>query len=87
MNGTEKIVDQKVHQNLDDFAQTLETIAQKLREDGKFTFVQGEDSIEIEPSEQVKVEYEYEIEDGKHEFEIEFEWYPDAPSARDIKIE
>lgn len=85
--SSKKLIDQKVYQDLDEFATTLETIAKKLREEGKFTFTQGDEAIEIEPSQNVKVEYEYEIEDGEHEFEIEFEWYPDAPSAKDIKIE
>lgn len=86
--SSKKLIDQKVYQDLDEFATTLETIAKKLREEGKFTFTQGDETIEVVPNKRVKVEYEYEIEsDGEHEFEIEFEWYPDRPDDGDFKVE
>lgn len=79
---SEVLLKHKEHQSLEEFAATLEKIAAKLRTEGKFTFVQGEEQIVVEPTGQLKVEYEYTKKAGKHKFEIEFDWIEGAASAR-----
>ncbi|WP_077216031.1 amphi-Trp domain-containing protein [Bacillus kwashiorkori] len=58
-----------------EFATMLETIARKLKEDGKFVIAHGEDEIIVSPTNELSVELEYEVKGDKHSFEIEFEWY------------
>lgn len=72
---TQVLIKHKEQQNVYEFATTLEKIAQKLKENGSFTFVQGNDQVEVSPSEQIKIEYEYTLKGDKHSFEIEFDWY------------
>lgn len=81
------LIKHKEHQNVQEFAAMLETIAQKLREEGKFTFVQGTEQIEVAPAEQLKAEYEYIVKGDKHEFEIEFEWYTGERTRKSMRIE
>lgn len=81
------LIKHKEHQNVQEFAAMLERIAQKLREEGKFTFVQGTEQIEVTPAEQIKAEYEYIVKGDKHEFEIEFEWYTGDPEPKTMSIE
>ncbi|WP_332649059.1 amphi-Trp domain-containing protein [Lysinibacillus sp. 54212] len=73
--ATQVLVKHKEQQTVYEFATTLEIIAQKLKENGQFTFVQGTEQVEISPSDQVKIEYEYTVKGDKHSFEIEFDWY------------
>ena len=72
---TEVLINHKEQQSLSDFASTLETIAKKLREEGQFVFVQGEEQVEVQPSEQVKAEFKYTKKGDKHSFEMEMDWY------------
>lgn len=83
----EVLVKHKEHQHVHEFATMLEKIAKKLKEEGKFSFVQGSEQIEIAPSEQLKAEYEYVVKGDKHEFEIEFEWYTGERATQSMKIE
>lgn len=78
------ILDHEEMQSLEQLAAMLETIAKHLREEGKFTFVQGGKEIEVAPSQQVGVEVKYEIKQkkNKHQFEIEFEWIPGQESQK-----
>ncbi|UTR10116.1 amphi-Trp domain-containing protein [Evansella sp. LMS18] len=84
---TEILINYEEIQRVEDFAATLETIAKKLREEQKFTFVQGEEQIEVAPSAKVEAEYKYAIKGDKHSFEIEFEWYAGDKAAKSMKIE
>lgn len=77
----------KEHQTVQEFASMLEKIAQKLREDGKFTFVQGTEAIEVIPAQQLKVDYKYTVKGDQHEFEIEFKWYTGERTLMKMTIE
>ena len=81
------LIKHKEHQNMHQFADMLERIAQKLREEGKFTFVQGTEQIEVSPAEQLKAEYEYTVKGDKHEFEIEFKWHTGDNAPQSMKIQ
>lgn len=72
---TQVVLKHKEHQDVQQFATMLERIAQKLKEEGKFTFVQGTEQIDVSPTDHLKVEYEYRVKGDKHSFEIEFDWY------------
>lgn len=79
---TQVLVDYEERQSLGELINTLETIAAKLREEGKFTLMQGKKEIVIQPSDRVKTELKYEVKGDKHSFEIEFEWYPGQGSQK-----
>lgn len=84
---TEVILKHKEYQQVEQFALTLEKIAQKLREEGQFTFRKGEELIQVIPSDDLKVSYEYTKKAGKHSFEIEFDWVEGAPKYSKMDIE
>ena len=65
----------------------LRKSAQKLKQEGKFTFIQGTEQIEVAPSNQLKVDYTYTVKGDKHEFEIEFEWSPNSKVENKMTIE
>ncbi|WP_216829534.1 amphi-Trp domain-containing protein [Alkalihalobacterium elongatum] len=71
---TQIIFKHKEQQGINEFAEVLETIAKKLREEGQFVFMQGEEEVQVKPSQRLKVEYEYSTKGDKHSFEIEFDW-------------
>ena len=71
------LIDYEERQSLEQATALLETIVAKLKEQGKFTFKQGETEIEIQPSGQIQTEIKYEVKGDKHSFEIELEWIPD----------
>lgn len=71
---TEVLLDREERQTLLEFAETLETIARKLKEKGAFTLTEGKREIVVEPADTLKVEYSYEKKGDKHSFEIEFDW-------------
>lgn len=81
------LVKHKEHQTVQEFAAMLEKIAQRLKEQGTFTFVQGTEQVEVTPSDQLKVDYEYTVKGDKHEFEIEFEWYEGERATKKMTIE
>lgn len=81
------ILKHKEQQNVREFAEMLEKIAQKLKEEGQFTFVQGNEPVVVKPSELVKVEYEYVTKGDKHSFEIEFDWYTGEREKKKMLIE
>lgn len=85
--GTKVLLRHKEQQSTAEFATMLEKIAQKLKETGQFTFVQGEEQIQVQPSGQIKAEYKYEVKGDKHEFEIEFEWYTGERAKKTADIE
>lgn len=70
------MIDYEERQSLEQATALLETIVAKLKEQGKFTFKQGETEIEIQPSGQIQTEIKYEVKGDKHSFEIELEWIP-----------
>lgn len=72
---TQVIIKHKEQQDVQQFATLLEKIAQKLKEEGQFTFIQGTEQITVSPTNHLKVEYEYTVKGDKHSFEIEFDWY------------
>ncbi|MFC5559772.1 amphi-Trp domain-containing protein [Ureibacillus thermophilus] len=74
-------------QSIQEFAMMLEKMAQKLKQEGKFTFVQGTEQVEVAPNEQVKVDYKYEVKGEKHQFEIEIEWSPTLAAPSKMSIE
>jgi amphi-Trp domain-containing protein len=84
---TQKLIDHKEKQSVIEFATMLEKMAKKLKEDGKFTFVQGTERIEVSPINQLKVEYEYEVKGDKHEFEMEIEWNAGENTVKTMNIE
>ena len=71
---TEVLLKHKEYQQVEQFAKTLEIIAQKLRDEGQFTFKQGSEQIIVIPNSDLKVSYEYTKKGAKHSFEIEFDW-------------
>lgn len=81
------LVKHKENQTVQEFAEMLEKIAQKLKQQGMFTFVQGTEQVEVTPSDQLKVDYEYIVKGDKHEFEIEFEWYEGKSGPKKMTIE
>lgn len=83
---TEVIIDFKQKQDLQEFANVLETIAQKLKQEGKFTFMQGTEEVVVEPSSMLKAEYKYTKKRDKHSFEIEFEWYEGDKGQQTMQI-
>ena len=84
---TEVLLKHKEHQHVEEFAQTLEIIAQKLRNEGKFTFIQGTKQINIAPNDQLKVTYEYVTKGDKHSFEIQFDWLEGSKGYAKMGIE
>lgn len=70
------LIDYEERLSLEQAITLLETIVTKLKEQGKFTFKQGEAEIEIQPSGQVGTEIKYEVKGDKHSLEIELEWIP-----------
>ncbi|NSL52501.1 amphi-Trp domain-containing protein [Calidifontibacillus erzurumensis] len=70
-----------------DFAAMLEKVAQKLKEEGKFTIVQGEEQVIVQPTGQIKVEFKYTQKGDKHSFEIEFDWYEGEQAPKSMTIE
>lgn len=83
----EVLIKHKEQQSVKELALLLEKIGQKLREEGQFTFIQGEEQILVQPGEQLKVEYEYTKKGDKHSFEIEFDWYTGESSRKPMGIE
>lgn len=83
---TQVLINHKEHQSLHEFANMLEVIAKKLKEEKQFVFMQGEEQVEVSPSERVKVEYEYEVKGDKHSFEIEFDWYTGDSETKPMNI-
>ena len=73
------LLDRKEHQSLHNFAQSLETIAARLKEDARVTFKEGDKDTIINPNTSVKVEYKYVTQGSKHKFEIELKWDDEAP--------
>jgi amphi-Trp domain-containing protein len=71
---TEVLLKHKEQQSVQEFAMILEEIAQKLKVEKKFTFVQGTEQTIVSPTGQLKVEYEYTKKGDRHSFEIEFDW-------------
>lgn len=84
---TQLLLKHKEHQSTYEFATMLEKIAQKLKEDGQFTFVQGNEQIEVQPSERLKIEYKYTLKGDKHSFEIEFDWTTGNKGPKSMTIE
>lgn len=92
MNGetrpmTQVLLKHKEYQSTLEFANVLEKIAQKLKTEGQFTFVQGSEQIEVSPADRIKVEYKYTVKGDKHEFEIEFDWHTGDRSPKTMGIE
>lgn len=83
---TNVLIKHKEKQELLQFANILETIAQKLKQEGQFTFMQGEKEVVVKPSQSVKVEYEYTTKGDKHSFEIEFDWFEGDQGDKSMKI-
>lgn len=81
----ETLFDRKVYQSLTEFADDLELIAKKLREEATVTFKEGEKETLIQPSNDVKVEYKYETRDTRHKFEIELKWDTDSKGSFSIE--
>ncbi|MGO4888862.1 amphi-Trp domain-containing protein [Anaerobacillus sp. MEB173] len=84
---TNVILRYKEKQNVEDFAMMLETIAKKLKEQGKFIFVQNGEEIEVQPGPVIKTEIEYTQKGDKHSFEIEFDWYEGRQTEQGGKME
>lgn len=83
---TKVLINHKQKQDLNEFATILETIAQKLRQEGQFTFMQGTEEVVVQPSQVVKVEFEYTTKGDKHSFEIEFDWYEGDAGPKNMTI-
>lgn len=83
---TKVIIDFEQKQDLQQFATVLETIAQKLKQEGQFTFTQGTEEVVVQPSQTIKVEYEYTQKGDKHSFEIEFDWYEGDQGPKTMSI-
>lgn len=84
---TQVLLKHKEYQSTVEFANMLEKIAQKLKNEGKFTFVQGTEQIEVTPADQIKVEYKYTKKGDKYEFEIEFDWRTGDHAPKTMGIE
>lgn len=83
----EVLIDYEEKQTLVAFATTLETIARKLKEEGQFTFAQGNERFIITPNAELEAEFKYEKKGTKHSFEIEFEWDKNDAVSGKMKIE
>lgn len=68
------LLDRKTYQSREEFAESLELIAKRLKEDKTVTFKEGDKETIIAPNSNVKAEYKYEKRDGRHKFEIELKW-------------
>ncbi len=68
------LVDYEEKMALNQAAEFLESIAKKLREEGKFTITQGEKTHEVIPSSTVELEVKLEKQNDKNKFEVELEW-------------
>ncbi|WP_019241405.1 MULTISPECIES: amphi-Trp domain-containing protein [Bacillus] len=79
------IIDHKEKQSVEELANMLEMIAQKLKQQAKFTFVRNEKEIEVCPKGTVKTEIKYTNKGSKHSFEIEFDW--DEATIEKSKLE
>lgn len=68
------LIDHEEKMSLTAAADFLESIAKKLREEGKFTLTHGVETHEVAPSSTVELEIKLEKEWDKNSFEIEIEW-------------
>ncbi len=84
---TEVVLKHKERQSVVEFATMLEAIAQKLKENGEFTFIQGTEQTVVGPTEPLKIEYSYTKKGDKHSFEIEFDWYTGTQAPKKMTIE
>lgn len=69
------LIDYAANLTQNELADFLAKIAEKIRQEGSFTFVQNEQDVQIHFAKQVKTEIEYIQQGNKHEFEIEIKWY------------
>lgn len=82
----EVLLDFERKMSLTEAATFLETIAEKLKEEGQMNLVLGEQEVELTPTERVEFEIKVERRGTKYEFEIELEWDESRP-AQHLKIE
>lgn len=83
---TNVLLKHKERQSYTEFADVLETIAQKIRTEKKFTMVQDGKPVEVNVADVLKVEFEYETKGDKHSFEIEFDWYEGQTGPSKMEI-
>lgn len=69
-------IDYEEKMSLDNAVSFLETIVNKLKEEGSFTLTHDGNTHHVEPSANVELEVKLEEKsNGKHELELELEWY------------
>lgn len=81
----ETIFYRKDHQTLAEFADMLELIASKLREEKEFVLQEEDKETTISPNDDVETKLSYKTKDSKHKFKIEFEWREDQSKTFQIK--
>ncbi|MGM9926794.1 MAG: amphi-Trp domain-containing protein [Bacillus sp. (in: firmicutes)] len=80
------LVDYEEKQTVGELAELLESIAQKLKNQGTFAFVQNDNETIVQPNERVKTEVKYTQKGAKHSIEIEFDWIEGAKAPSKIEI-
>lgn len=69
-------IDYEEKMSLDNAVQFIQTILDKLKEEGSFTLTHAGKTHHIAPSANVELEVKLEEKrNGKHELELELEWY------------
>lgn len=84
--NTNVLLKHEEKQSYTEFADILETIAKKIREEKKFTMVQDGKPVEVNLADMLKVEYEYKTKGDNHSFEIEFDWYEGEKGPSKMEI-
>lgn len=80
-NRKEVLVDFEEKMSLANAATYFETIAKKLKEEGRFVLTQNGQQVEIAPSGNVELEIKVEKVNDKLKFEMELEWLEGAQDS------
>lgn len=83
----EVLVDKEQQQNLLELAGKLETIAQKLKETGTFTIVDGQRELVVDPVEPMEVGYKFQCTGNVYRFELDVNWQADGSTPDVFTIE
>lgn len=88
MSGREEVIfSSEEPRSVAEIGDFLVQVGTKLKEQGYFHLVQGDQKLEVRPSGATRLELKYEIEDDvEHQFEIEIEWKRGAEEAVRVDI-
>lgn len=79
---TEVLLKLKEKKSIEEVANLLTDLADKLKTDQKIVFAKNEGEVEVKPNAEVTLELEYTKKGTKHQFEIEIEWVEGEQSSK-----